>query len=120
MPPPVIFLGALACGLVFQTVWPLPPWRHSWVLVALVPVLRLVHYGVSAREERYVERRFGEEYRQFCRRVRRWLDAMIRIWRFLTLVLAALTLSLTPVYVLEIPQKLNYDAQLYSAVNTTM
>jgi hypothetical protein len=45
---------------------------------------------------------------------------MIRIWRFVTLVLAALALSLTSAHVLEMPQKMHYDAQLYSAVNTTM
>jgi protein-S-isoprenylcysteine O-methyltransferase Ste14 len=43
-----------------------------WVLLALVPALLLVRYGVIAREERYLERRFGEEYRQFCARVNRW------------------------------------------------
>jgi protein-S-isoprenylcysteine O-methyltransferase Ste14 len=44
-----------------------------WVLLALVPALLVVRYGVIAREERYLERRFGEEYRRFCGRVRRWL-----------------------------------------------
>lgn len=45
----------------------------GWVLLALVPALLLVRYGIIAREERYLERRFGEEYRRFCGRVRRWL-----------------------------------------------
>ncbi|HYC32487.1 MAG TPA: methyltransferase [Gemmatimonadales bacterium] len=45
----------------------------AWVLVALVPALGLVRYGVIAREESYLERRFGEEYRRYCRRVRRWI-----------------------------------------------
>jgi protein-S-isoprenylcysteine O-methyltransferase Ste14 len=45
---------------------------NGWVLVALVPALALVRVGVIAREERYLERRFGEEYRAYCRRVRRW------------------------------------------------
>ncbi|MBX5481200.1 MAG: isoprenylcysteine carboxylmethyltransferase family protein [Myxococcaceae bacterium] len=44
-----------------------------WVFVLLVPALLLVRYGVIAREERYLERRFGDEYRAFWRRVRRWL-----------------------------------------------
>jgi len=44
-----------------------------WVFLALVPALLLVRYGVIAKEERYLERRFGEEYRQFCSRVRRWI-----------------------------------------------
>ena len=43
-----------------------------WALVALVPALLLVRYFVIAREERYLARRFGEEYRSYCRRVGRW------------------------------------------------
>jgi protein-S-isoprenylcysteine O-methyltransferase Ste14 len=144
-PPPVIFLGALALGLVLHALRPFPlvapnlsarvlggclilgglalsgavmrhfgragtpvvPWQETrrlvvagpyrfsrnpdyvgqalvvvgagvllaapWVLLALVPALLVVRYGVIAREERYLERRFGEEYRRFCGRVRRWL-----------------------------------------------
>jgi protein-S-isoprenylcysteine O-methyltransferase Ste14 len=47
--------------------------RVAWVILALAPALLLVRYGVIAREERYLERRFGEEYRQFRGRIRRWL-----------------------------------------------
>jgi protein-S-isoprenylcysteine O-methyltransferase Ste14 len=45
----------------------------GWVLLALVPALLLVRYSVIAREEEYLEARFGEEYRRFRRDVRRWV-----------------------------------------------
>lgn len=45
---------------------------------------------------------------------------MIRAWRFVTMVLAALALTTTSAHVLELPQKMQYDPELYSAVNTTM
>jgi hypothetical protein len=45
---------------------------------------------------------------------------MLRIWRFIAIVLAALALTMTSAHVLELPQKMQYDPQLYSAVNTTM
>jgi hypothetical protein len=45
---------------------------------------------------------------------------MLRFWRFLTIILAALALTMTSAHVLELPQKMQYDQQLYSAVNTTM
>jgi protein-S-isoprenylcysteine O-methyltransferase Ste14 len=49
-------------------------WLDSaWILAMLVPVLPVMSYGVIAREERYLEARFGEEYRSYARSVRRWL-----------------------------------------------
>ena len=39
---------------------------------------------------------------------------------FVVLMLAALTLTMEAAHVLELPQKMNYDAGLYSAVNTSM
>lgn len=44
-----------------------------WVLVWIVPVLVLMHYGVVRREERYLEAKFGDEYRAYRSRVRRYL-----------------------------------------------
>ena len=32
-----------------------------------------MHYGVILREERYLERKFGDPYRDYCRQVRRYL-----------------------------------------------
>ena len=44
----------------------------------------------------------------------------LRVWRFLTLLLTALSLTMESAHVLELPQKMQYDAQMYSAVNTTL
>ena len=44
-----------------------------WALLALPPTLAVVNWGVIVREERYLERLFGDEYVAFKRRTRRWL-----------------------------------------------
>lgn len=44
-----------------------------WALAFLVPTLVVVRYGVIAREEAYLERKFGDDYRRFKAQVRRWL-----------------------------------------------
>lgn len=44
-----------------------------WVLVPLPFVLALINNGVIKREERYLERKFGQEYLDYKTRVRRWV-----------------------------------------------
>jgi protein-S-isoprenylcysteine O-methyltransferase Ste14 len=44
-----------------------------WALAPLVVVLVLIDRGVIVREERFLERRFGEDYLRYKRRTRRWL-----------------------------------------------
>ena len=44
-----------------------------WPLVTLPPALLAIDQGVIAREERHLESRFGDEYRRYTARVRRWL-----------------------------------------------
>jgi protein-S-isoprenylcysteine O-methyltransferase Ste14 len=44
-----------------------------WALVMLVPATLVIQYGVIAREERYLERLFGEEYLSYKRTTRRWI-----------------------------------------------
>jgi protein-S-isoprenylcysteine O-methyltransferase Ste14 len=47
---------------------------HSpWVLVLALPLVIILRYVVVAREEAYLERRFGDAYRDYKARVRRWL-----------------------------------------------
>ena len=43
-----------------------------WGVLALVPLLVVMHYGVILREERYLKGKFGESYRQYCSAVRRY------------------------------------------------
>lgn len=51
-------------ALVVNTLWP----------IMFLPVgIALLHYRVIAREESYLERVIGDEYRQYKARVRRWV-----------------------------------------------
>ncbi len=47
--------------------------RSPWVLVLALPLVIILRYGVVAREEAYLERRFGDAYRDYRARVRPWL-----------------------------------------------
>ena len=64
--PMYVSLISLYVGLTlwFDALWPL----------ALLPLVILtVRYGVIAREERYLERKFGRDYLLYKTRVRRWI-----------------------------------------------
>lgn len=57
-------IGYLAVALFFNTAWPL----------FFLPLVLLVMYrGVIAREELYLEQKFGDRYVQYMNRVRRWI-----------------------------------------------
>jgi protein-S-isoprenylcysteine O-methyltransferase Ste14 len=57
-------LLTLAFALFLNTWWP---------VLLLVPTLLAVQRFVIVREENYLRRRFGAEYDEYARRVRRWL-----------------------------------------------
>ena len=59
-----MFLGLIGFAIGFNTLWFLA------VLVAMVFVIR---FGVIAREEIYLESKFGARYLDYKARVRRWL-----------------------------------------------
>jgi protein-S-isoprenylcysteine O-methyltransferase Ste14 len=45
----------------------------AWGLIFLVPIIIVIRYGVIAREERYLERKFDGAYVDYRSRVRRWI-----------------------------------------------
>ena len=59
-----MFLGQTGLAIGFD---------NLWVLATLVPFYLVIRYGVIAREEVYLERKFGAVYLGYKSRVRRWL-----------------------------------------------
>lgn len=57
--------------LMLQLGYGLAIWQY-WVVLLLPVSYLILRYHVIAREEAYLRRTFGEEYRQFCSQVRRW------------------------------------------------
>lgn len=43
-----------------------------WSILLLPVIVRVVNQGVIKREERYLENKFGEQYKQYKERVPRW------------------------------------------------
>ena len=58
------FLVYVAIGIVV---------RSPWILILVLPLAIVIRYGVVAREEAYLERRYGDAYRGYRARVRRWV-----------------------------------------------
>jgi len=57
-------LSVLGIGIAFG---------NAWILLLLVPMVLIIHYGAILPEERYLEQKFGEEYTRFKASVRRWI-----------------------------------------------
>jgi protein-S-isoprenylcysteine O-methyltransferase Ste14 len=48
-------------------------WLTSdWILILLIPTGIILHYGVVLREERYLEKTFGDDYLRYKESVSRW------------------------------------------------
>jgi protein-S-isoprenylcysteine O-methyltransferase Ste14 len=47
--------------------------RLTWGLLFLIPVFLALHFGVIVPEERHLESKFGSDYAEYKRRVRRWI-----------------------------------------------
>ena len=63
-----IYVGALVglIGLALAA-------NSLWFLVALVAIFFVLEFGVIAREEDYLTRKFGQTYLDYTAKVRRWL-----------------------------------------------
>ena len=63
-----IYLGfciaTIGIGLVLNS-W--------WIIVSVAPLIYLLYFLVIRLEEAYLLRKFGDDYREYQRRVRRWL-----------------------------------------------
>jgi protein-S-isoprenylcysteine O-methyltransferase Ste14 len=59
-----MFIGLIGLAIAFNSLW---------VLIALLPFYAIIRYGVVAREETYLERKFGPSYLGYKSRVRRWV-----------------------------------------------
>lgn len=57
----ILYLGF---GIALQSVW---------TFIFVVPLLLIMRYGVIAREESYLERKFGQVYLDYKASVRRWI-----------------------------------------------
>ena len=57
-----MMLGLTGLAIAFNSLW---------LLMTLVPFALVIRYGVIAREEAYLERKFGDVYRRYRARVRR-------------------------------------------------
>lgn len=61
----------LGFGLIYAAIALLAD--APWVLLPLPLVLAMMQRGVIEREERYLEARFGQDYRDLRARTRRWI-----------------------------------------------
>lgn len=59
-----MLLGLIGLAVAFDSLW---------LIVLLVPFYLVIRYGVVAREEVYLERKFGDAYLDYKARVGRWL-----------------------------------------------
>jgi protein-S-isoprenylcysteine O-methyltransferase Ste14 len=64
--PPLIPLTNLLLGIALV-------FALDWVPLLYVPSLLLLHFGIIRREERYLERKFGDDYLTYKARVGRYV-----------------------------------------------
>lgn len=56
--------GPISLGFIFLT---------YWAMFAFIPALIVVYFTAVKKEEQYLEKKFGQEYLDYKKKVRRWL-----------------------------------------------
>ena len=63
-----VYLISCACpiglGFIFMT---------YWAMFSFIPALIVVYFTAVKKEEKYLEKKFGQEYLDYKKKVRRWL-----------------------------------------------
>lgn len=63
-----LYLGLIAFDVALALFWP-----SFWALILTPAGILALWWGAIVPEERYLAEKFGDEYRAYCARVRRWL-----------------------------------------------
>jgi len=64
--PLYVGMSAALCGIALI-------FALDWLSLLILPSCVVLHFAVVRREERYLERKFGEAYRRYKERVPRYL-----------------------------------------------
>jgi len=63
-----LYVGLIVLDVALALLWP-----SAWALIGVPVGMALLSWGAIAPEERYLSTKFGAEYADYRRRVRRWL-----------------------------------------------
>jgi hypothetical protein len=66
--PQPLYVGLVVLDVALALLWP-----SAWALIAVPVGISLLFWGAVAPEERYLSTKFGAEYDDYRRRVRRWI-----------------------------------------------
>ena len=60
----ILCAGPVGLGFIFMT---------YWATFAFIPALIVIYFTAVKKEEQYLEKKFGQEYLNYKRKVRRWI-----------------------------------------------
>ena len=63
-----LYVGLIALDLGASLLWP-----SAWALLLVPSGVAILRWGAISPEEHYLPVKFGAEYDEYCRQVRRWL-----------------------------------------------